>query len=104
MNRQGIHQAFEVISEDNLDEYRSRGIHLRHTLSGAEIYKVDADDSENMFSFAFRTPPTDHTGVPHILEHAVLCGSERFPLKDPFLVLMKASAHTFLNAMTYPDK
>lgn len=99
-----INRGFETLSVDSLDEYRSKGIHLRHQSTGAEIYKVDADDSENLFSFTFRTPPSDHTGVPHILEHAVLCGSERYPLKDPFLVLLKGSAHTFLNAMTYPDK
>ncbi len=96
--------GFETLSVDPLEEYRSRGIHLRHSATGAEIYKVEADDSENLFSFTFRTPPSDHTGVPHILEHAVLCGSESYPLKDPFLVLLKGSAHTFLNAMTYPDK
>lgn len=97
-------RGFETLSVDPLTEYRAEGIHLRHLKTGAEIYKVQADDPENLFSFSFRTPPSNHTGVPHILEHAVLCGSERFPLKDPFLVLLKGSAHTFLNAMTYPDK
>ncbi len=104
MKENYTNRGFETISVDSLDEYRSRGIHLRHQSTGAEIYKVDADDTENLFSFTFRTPPSDHTGVPHILEHAVLCGSEHYPLKDPFLVLLKGSAHTFLNAMTYPDK
>ncbi|MCK5736031.1 MAG: insulinase family protein, partial [Spirochaetaceae bacterium] len=99
-----IKTGFETLSVDILDEYRGRGIHLRHLSTGAEVYKVEADDSENLFSFTFRTPPADHTGVPHILEHSVLCGSEHYPLKDPFLVLLKGSAHTFLNAMTYPDK
>lgn len=99
-----MNRGFETLSVDSLDEYRSKGIHLRHRSTGAEIYKVDADDEENLFSFTFCTPPSDHTGLPHILEHTVLCGSERYPLKDPFLVLLKGSAHTFLNAMTYPDK
>lgn len=98
------HQGFETLSIDPLTEYRAEGIHLRHMRTKAEVYKVNADDEENLFAFTFRTPPHNHTGVPHILEHAVLCGSRRFPLKDPFLVLLKGSAHTFLNAMTYPDK
>lgn len=97
-------RGYDTISVDPLQEYRAEGIYLRHRKTGAEIYRVRADDQENLFSFTFRTPPANHTGVPHILEHAVLCGSERYPLKDPFLVLMKGSAHTFLNAMTYPDK
>ncbi|RKX74797.1 MAG: peptidase M16, partial [Spirochaetes bacterium] len=104
MNKNYIKQGFETLSVDPLDEYRAKGIFLRHLSTGAEIYKVEADDSENLFAFTFRTPPSDHSGVPHILEHAVLCGSEHYPLKDPFLVLLKGSAHTFLNAMTYPDK
>jgi Zn-dependent M16 (insulinase) family peptidase len=99
-----LQYGFETLGIDSLDEYRGKGIHLRHQSTGAEVYKVDASDDENLFSFTFRTPPYDHTGVAHILEHSVLCGSEHYPLKDPFLVLLKGSAHTFLNAMTYPDK
>ena len=97
-------RGFETLSVDSLSEYRAEGLYLRHRRTGAEVYKVQAEDPENLFSFTFRTPPSDHSGVPHILEHSVLCGSERYPLKDPFLVLLKGSAHTFLNAMTYPDK
>jgi len=104
MNENYINQGFETLSVDPLEEYRGTGIFLRHLSTGAEVYKVEAEDSENLFSFAFRTPPSNHSGVPHILEHSVLCGSEHYPLKDPFLVLLKGSAHTFLNAMTYPDK
>ena len=63
-----------------------------------------ADDKENLLAIAFRTPPPDDTGLPHILEHTVLCGSKRFPVKDPFVELLKTSMATFLNAMTYPDK
>ena len=96
--------GFETISIDSLTEYQADGIHLRHIRTGAEIYKVNANDEENLFAFIFRTPPSDNTGVPHIMEHTVLCGSQRYPLKDPFLVLLKGSTHTFLNAMTYPDK
>ena len=82
-------RGFDTVSVDPLQEYRAEGIYLRHRKTGAEIYRVRAEDQENLFSFTFRTPPSNHTGVPHILEHAVLCGSERYPLKDPFLVLMK---------------
>ena len=96
--------GFETLSVDTLSEYRAQGIHLRHNQTGAELYRVNAEDEENLFGFAFRTPPYDDTGVSHILEHTVLCGSEQFPVKDPFLVMLKGSAHTFLNAMTYPDK
>jgi len=96
--------GFETLSVDQLREYRATGIQLRHHSTGAQVYKVYADDSENLISYIFRTPPKDHSGVAHIIEHSVLCGSKRYPLKDPFLVLLKGSAHTFLNAITYPDK
>jgi len=96
--------GFETLSVDSLPEYRASGIQLRHYATGAQIYKVYADDSENLISYIFRTPPADNSGAAHILEHAVLCGSKRYPLKDPFLVMLKGSAHTFLNAITYPDK
>lgn len=96
--------GFETVSVDDIAEYRSSGIYLRHRRTGAEVYRVHAEDEENLFSFAFKTPPADHTGVPHILEHAVLSGSRRYPLKDPFLILLRGSTHTFLNALTYPDK
>jgi len=96
--------GFETLSVDSLREYHATGIQLRHSATGAQVYKVYADDSENLVSYIFRTPPTDHSGVAHILEHSVLCGSKRYPLKDPFLILLKGSAHTFLNAITYPDK
>ncbi|OQX28486.1 MAG: hypothetical protein B0D92_08690 [Spirochaeta sp. LUC14_002_19_P3] len=95
---------YETISVDSLSAYRAEGLHLRHRKTGAEVYRINAEDNENLFAFTFRTPPPNHTGVSHILEHAVLCGSQRYPLKDPFLELLKGSAHTFLNAMTYPDK
>ena len=96
--------GFRVLSLKNLPEYRSSGIRLVHESTGAEVYHLKNEDKENLFSFNFRTPPQDNTGVPHILEHSVLCGSHRFPLKDPFLCLLKGSMQTFLNAMTFPDK
>ncbi|MDP3177442.1 MAG: hypothetical protein Q8M76_06035, partial [Spirochaetaceae bacterium] len=79
------HPAFETLSERELPEFRARGILLRHRKTGCEIYRLVADDAENVFAFAFRTRPRDATGVAHIVEHSVLCGSERFPVKDPFL-------------------
>jgi len=96
--------GFDTLSVDSLCEYRAEGIFLRHCATGAQVYKVHAGDSENLISYIFRTPPKDSSGAAHILEHSVLCGSRRYPLKDPFLVLLKGSAHTFLNAITYPDK
>ena len=68
------------------------------------MFHLHNDDPENLFAFAFRTPPLDDTGASHILEHSVLCGSRRFPMKDPFVVLLKSSLQTFLNAFTFPDK
>ena len=72
--------------------------------TGARVLHLHNADRENLYSISFRTPPPDHTGVPHILEHAVLCGSEKYPVKEPFVELMKGSLQTFLNAFTYPDK
>jgi len=95
---------FEVLSIDKLDEYRSTAIHLKHIKTGCRVYKIYNEDEENLFSFTFRTPPSDNRGVAHILEHTVLCGSQSFPVKDPFLSMAKGSMNTFLNAMTFPDK
>ena len=96
--------GFRIDSIDELPEFRSVGIRATHIRSGADIYHVYNNDRENLFGFAFRTLPSDSTGVAHILEHTVLCGSQRFPVKDPFLLLLKGSMKTFLNAMTFPDK
>lgn len=95
---------FRVKSVDNLEEYKSHGILFVEELSGAEIYHVYNNDDENLFSFNFTTLPESSNGVAHILEHTVLCGSERYPIKDPFFTLYKGSMQTFLNAMTFPDK
>ncbi|MFW5689125.1 MAG: insulinase family protein [Spirochaetota bacterium] len=96
--------GFEQIAEHSLPEYRARGLWLRHDATGAEVYHVLNDDRENLFGFAFKTLPPDSSGVAHILEHTVLCGSRHFPVKDPFILLVKGSLNTFVNAMTYPDK
>ena len=96
--------AYEIVSEENLPDISGYGIVLRHKKSGARVAVISCDDNNKVFSVGFRTPPEDSTGVAHILEHSVLCGSERFPVKDPFIELAKGSLNTFLNAMTYPDK
>ncbi|MDR2898247.1 MAG: insulinase family protein, partial [Spirochaetaceae bacterium] len=80
------------------------GIWAKHEKTGLEVYHIYTDDEENLFSFSFLTPPQDSTGAAHIIEHSVLCGSEHFPSKDPFLQLSRQSIKTFLNAMTFPDK
>ena len=96
--------AYEIVSEEYLSDISGLGIVLRHKKSGARIAVISCEDNNKVFSVGFRTPPEDSTGVAHILEHSVLCGSERFPVKDPFVELVKGSLNTFLNAMTYPDK
>ncbi|HUX39545.1 MAG TPA: insulinase family protein [Rectinemataceae bacterium] len=98
------HGSFETLSETDLPEYRARGILLRHRKTGCEVYKLAADEVENSFAFVFRTPPKDASGVAHIVEHSVLCGSEAYPVKDSFLVMSRRSLATFLNAFTWPDK
>jgi len=96
--------GFVITAVHELDEFRAKGIHARHLESSMEVYHVHNDDEENLFAFALRTIPEDSSGVAHILEHTVLCGSERFPIKDPFTLLVKGSMNTFLNAFTFPDK
>ena len=96
--------GFEILDVRELSEFGATAIWAKHQKSGAEVFHVYNDDSENLFSFNFATPPTDSTGAAHILEHSVLCGSASYPLKDAFLVLAQGSLQTFLNAMTFPDK
>ena len=96
--------AYEIIKEQKLEDLNSKGYLLRHKKSGARISVISNDDENKVFYIGFRTPPKDSTGVAHIVEHTVLCGSDKFPVKDPFVELAKGSLNTFLNAMTYPDK
>ena len=103
MNKDRIF-AYDIIKEENLKDIRSTGYLLRHKKTGARVMLIENDDENKVFNIAFRTPPKNSTGVAHILEHSVLCGSREFPLKDPFVELVKGSLNTFLNAMTYPDK
>lgn len=97
-------KAYEVIQKEDLSGIKSQGILLKHKKSGARVLLMENDDENKVFAIGFRTPPSDSTGVPHIMEHSVLCGSRDFPVKDPFVELVKGSLNTFLNAMTYPDK
>ncbi|MCR5212066.1 MAG: insulinase family protein, partial [Lachnospiraceae bacterium] len=99
-----IPSAYEVIKEEQIDDIRSKGLLLRHKKSGARIAVLENSDQNKVFYIGFRTPVSDSTGVPHIIEHSVLCGSKKYPVKDPFIELAKGSINTFLNAMTYPDK
>ncbi len=96
--------AYELVMEEELGDVRSKGYLLRHKKSGARVMLMENDDENKVFYIGFRTPPKDSTGSAHILEHSVLCGSKHFPLKDPFVELVKGSLNTFLNAMTYSDK
>ena len=96
--------AYELISTEKIEEVNSTGYLLSHKKTQARVVILENDDDNKVFDIGFRTPPTDSTGVPHIVEHTVLCGSEKFPVKDPFAELDKGSLNTFLNAMTYPDK
>lgn len=95
---------YEVLEERRIDDLNSLGVILRHKKSGARVVLLSNDDENKVFNIGFRTPPYNDTGLPHILEHSVLCGSEKYPAKDPFVELCKGSLNTFLNAMTYPDK
>ncbi len=96
--------AYELIEERQIDDLKSQGMILRHKKTGARIALLSNADENKVFYIGFRTPPTDSTGVAHIIEHSVLCGSEKYPVKDPFVELAKGSLNTFLNAITYPDK
>lgn len=99
-----MNQAYELKKKEFLEELNGVGYILEHKKTKARVVVVSNEDENKVFQIGFRTPPTDDTGVPHILEHSVLCGSKKFPLKDPFVELVKGSLNTFLNAMTYPDK
>lgn len=96
--------AYELIRHKSVSDLNSEGYLLKHKKTGAKIFILENDDDNKVFGIAFRTPPSDSTGVPHIMEHSVLCGSKKYPAKDPFVELAKGSLNTFLNAMTYPDK
>ncbi|MFR4784130.1 MAG: insulinase family protein [Pilosibacter sp.] len=96
--------AYRLRQVKHIPELNSDGMILEHKKTGANIFLMSNEDNNKVFCIGFRTPPSDSTGVPHIIEHTVLCGSDKFPVKDPFVELVKGSLNTFLNAMTYPDK
>ncbi|RHP45020.1 insulinase family protein [Clostridium sp. AF32-12BH] len=96
--------AYRVVEHKTIEEMQSEGIVLEHKKTKARLFLVSNDDENKVFCIGFRTPPDNDCGLPHILEHSVLCGSDKFPLKDPFVELVKGSLNTFLNAMTYSDK
>lgn len=96
--------GFELLRDEYVSEIAAQVRLYRHSKTGAEIMSIENDDENKVFGITFRTPPEDSTGIAHILEHSVLCGSRKYPLKEPFVELIKGSLNTFLNAFTYPDK
>lgn len=96
--------AYQLVKKEDIEELSTTGYLLKHKKSGARVLLLVNDDNNKVFNIGFRTPPADDTGVPHIIEHTVLCGSKKYPPKDPFVELVKGSLNTFLNAMTFPDK
>ncbi len=99
-----IKYGFELVREQNIFEINTNAKLFRHVKSGAELLSLENNDENKVFGITFRTPPPDSTGLPHIMEHSVLCGSRKYPVKEPFIELVKGSLNTFLNAMTFPDK
>ena len=96
--------GFQVLRVETIEDIRVTAYEMEHEATGAKVLHLHCDDRENLYAIGFRTPPDDSTGVPHILEHSVLAGSEKFPLKDAFNELHKGTMQTFINAFTYPDK
>lgn len=96
--------SYELILQQHIEELMADGAVLLHKKTGARVFLLECEDTNKVYSIAFRTPPEDDCGIPHILEHSVLCGSEKYPLKDPFVELEKGSMSTFMNALTFPEK
>ena len=99
-----ILHGFKLKKVTEVAEISAKTYEFEHVKTGAKLLYAAAEDDNKVFYIGFRTPPKDCTGVPHIIEHTVLCGSKNFPAKDPFVELIKGSLNTFLNATTYPDK
>ena len=99
-----ILEKYDLLQHQYLKDTGCDSVLLRHKKTGARVALLPSEDDNKVFYIGFRTPPEDSTGVAHIIEHSVLCGSRDFPVKDPFIELVKGSLNTFLNAMTYPDK
>lgn len=98
------YKGFDLIEKKEIPDSSSLSLYFRHRKTGLEVLHLLNNDSENLFSFGFRTPPSKSNGAAHVIEHSVLCGSERYPLKDPFIHLDNQSINTYLNAVTFPDK
>jgi Zn-dependent M16 (insulinase) family peptidase len=96
--------GFELVQEGEISELKTRARLWRHIKTGARLLSLENEDENKVFGITFRTPPSDSTGIAHIMEHSVLCGSRKYPLKEPFVELIKSSVNTYLNASTYPDK
>jgi presequence protease len=96
--------GFTLVETREIPELNTRGKLYRHEKTGAELLSLENEDENKVFGITFRTPPPDSTGIPHIMEHSVLCGSRKYPVKEPFVELVKGSLNTFLNAMTFSDK
>lgn len=97
-------RGFDCLRDESITELKTRARLYRHRATGAEVLSLERDDENKVFGITFKTPPYDSTGLPHILEHSVLCGSRKYPVKEPFVEILKGSLQTFLNAFTYPDK
>ena len=104
MKKNQIYKGFKVLEIIPVEDCDSTGIWLKHERTGLEVFHLLNSDEENTFAFAFRTPVSDSTGIAHVLEHCVLCGSERYPVRDPFLRLSNQSVTTYLNAYTAQDR
>ncbi|MCR5081017.1 MAG: insulinase family protein [Treponema sp.] len=104
MKKGDLYKGFRVLETIKIQDFEATGIFLKNEKSGLEVFHVNNSDEENLFAFAFRTPPQDSTGVAHVLEHSVLCGSKKYPAKDPFLQLTNQSVNTYLNAFTSSDR
>ncbi|MCU0492972.1 MAG: insulinase family protein [Chloroflexaceae bacterium] len=96
--------GFELLRDQDIPELNTRARLYRHVKTGAQLLSLENGDENKSFGVTFRTPPKDSTGIAHILEHSVLCGSRKYPIKEPFVQLLKGSVKTFLNALTFPDK
>ena len=104
MEKNSILSGFIVLDQQRVDELEADLWQMEHQKSGARLVWLERAEENKTFAIAFQTQPWDDTGVFHILEHSVLCGSKRYPVKEPFVELMKSSMNTFLNAMTFPDR
>ena len=99
-----LHANYSLVRYDYIADFDIHCASYRHLATGAQVISVRAEDANKVFGIAFRTPPSDSTGVAHVLEHSVLCGSDKYRTKEPFVDLLRGSLQTFLNAMTWPDR